>query len=264
MQEKYKFSVITPSFNQAGFIKRTLQSVADQEADFLVEHIVMDGGSTDGTLEILKDHGSQIQYHSAPDRGMPDAVNKGFALASGEIVGWLNSDDTYLPGTLQKVAAYFDRNPKCLWLYGNCRIVDAYDQEIRKWITAYKNRSSRKYSYQRLLMENFISQPAVFMRRAALKAAGPLDITLPTAMDFDLWLRLAKLGNPGYIDDDLACFRVHGSSISSMNYKAQFEEQYQIHLRYDQTPGLLRKHRAKIRLIVFSYSILHLMKRFIR
>jgi GT2 family glycosyltransferase len=192
---------------------------------------------------------------------MPDAVNKGFGMASGEIIGWLNSDDTYLPGTLQKVAAFFDRTPGCGWVYGNCRMVDENDTEVRKWITAYKNRSSRKFSFERLLMENFISQPAVFIRREALQAAGPLDISLPTAMDFDLWLRLAKNGVPGYIDDDLACFRVHGDSISSQNFKAQFDEQYQIHLRYDHTPGLLFRHRVKIRLIVLTYATLKHLKR---
>jgi len=256
MQKVTKFSVITPSFNQAEFIERSLRSVHEQAAGLPVEHIVIDGGSNDGTLEILEKHRGEIAFISEHDRGMGDALNKGFSMASGEIIGWLNSDDIYLPGTLQKVADFFDRHPDCLWLFGNCRIIDDQDREIRRWITAYKNRRSLKYSYERLLVENFISQPAVFMRREALEAAGPVDRELPTAMDYDLWLRLAKLGDPGYINEDLSCFRVHTRSISSRNYKRQFMEQYRIHARYDRDRRRLLKHRVMILITVMVYSLL--------
>jgi len=104
-----------------------------------------------------------------------------------------------------------------------------------------------------LLIENFISQPAVFIRREAINAIGPVDLGLPTAMDYDLWLRLAKLGAPGYINNDLACFRVHRHSISSVNYRKQFEEQYRIHARYDRNRWRLLKHRVKITMIVAAY-----------
>jgi glycosyltransferase involved in cell wall biosynthesis len=251
-----RISVVTPSFNQAEFIERTILSVMNQVTNFPVEHIVIDGYSTDGTREILEKHSCAIRLISEPDRGMGEALNKGFAMATGEIIGWLNSDDTYLPGALQKAADYFGRHPDCLWLYGNCRMVDEQDKEIRKWITRYKNRLARKYSYKRLLVENFISQPAVFIRRNALEAAGPIDMALPTAMDYDLWLRLGKLGEPGYIDDDLAWFRVHRQSISSMNYARQFEEQYRIHERYDQNKWRLIKHRVIIMCTVFIYSLI--------
>lgn len=93
-----KISIVTPSFNQAGFIERTLLSVLNQETDFPVEHIVIDGGSTDVTLDILHKHADSIRYISEPDQGMQEALNKGFAISKGEIIGWLNSDDTYLPG----------------------------------------------------------------------------------------------------------------------------------------------------------------------
>lgn len=260
MQNKIKFSIVTPSFNQAEFIGRTLRSVKEQQVDFPVEHIVIDGASTDGTLEILKKSGNQIRYVSEPDNGMQDALNKGFSMATGEIVGWINADDFYLPETLKKVAAYFDLHPDCLWLYGNCRIVDRHDREVRKWITAYKKRKSKNFKYKRLLLENFISQPAVFMKRDALKVVGSVDPDLPTAMDYDLWLRFAKIGNPGYIDDYLACFRVHENSISSLSYKEQFEEQYKIHEKYDQNRRLLMVHRMNIRVIVFVYSLMKKMQ----
>ena len=254
------FSIVTPSFNQAAFIGRTLQSVAGQRVKGGVEHIVADGGSTDGTLEILRQYGDRIRMVSEPDRGMADALNKGFAMASGGIIGWLNSDDLYLPGALQKVEDWFGSNPQALWLYGNCRIIDEDGREIRKWITAYKKRSAANFSYNRLLVENFIPQPAVFMRRSALEEAGPLDTGLPTAMDYDLWLRLAKLGEPGYIADDLACFRIHGDSISSLGFREQFREQYQIHKRYDLDRWRLLNHRLRNSLIVFAYSVMNKIK----
>ena len=251
-----KFSIVTPTFNQAVYIERTLQSVLGQLVDREVEYLLIDGGSTDGTLDILEKYAGRIRMVSEPDRGMADALNKGFALCTGNVIGWLNSDDLYLPGTLQKVAAWFENNPGSGWVYGNCRMIDAQDRATRKWITAYKNHLSGKFSYERLLVENFISQPAVFMRREALQAAGPVDLDLPAAMDYDLWIRLAKLGKPGYIHDDLACFRVHDESISSLGYKAQFKEQYMIHKRYDQNRWRLMKHRVTIMGIVFVYSVL--------
>ncbi|MEI7724383.1 MAG: glycosyltransferase family 2 protein [Bacteroidota bacterium] len=250
------FSIVTPSFNQIGFIERTIESVLSQEVDFPVEYLVVDGFSTDGTRDILRKYSERISYLSEPDQGMQEALNKGFSMAKGDIIGWINSDDIYLPGTLQKAANFFHQHPECLWLYGNCRIIDEHDAEIRKWITAYKNRLSGKYSFERLLVDNFISQPTVFIRKHALKLVGAIDTGLPTAMDYDLWIRLAKLGPPGYINDDLACFRVHTKSISSINYKRQFEEQYRIHAKYDQNRWRLLKHRLKIRLIVFVYSLI--------
>jgi len=258
MTQICKISIVTPSLNQAAFIERTIRSVLTQQVDKSVEHIVVDGGSTDGTIEILERFSQNIRFTSETDRGMSDALNKGFSLCSGEIIGWLNSDDLYLPGTLQKVADFFSNHPDCMWLYGNCRMVDEHDNEIRKWITAYKIRKSAVFSFKRLLVENFISQPTVFFRRIALEQAGPVDINLPTAMDYDLWLRLAKLGKPGFINDFLASFRVHRGSISARSYRKQFEEQYLIHKRYDQNKLLLLKHRIMISLIVSVYSAMNL------
>ncbi len=251
-----KISVITPSYNQGEFIERTILSVLSQDAGVAVEHLVIDGASTDGTRAILDRYAGRIRYISEPDRGMAEALNKGFAMATGDVIGWLNSDDLYLPGALRKVAAWFGENPETEWLYGNCRMVDAGDREVRRWITAYKKRSARKYSYHKLLVENFISQPAVFMRAPALKEAGMVDTGLPTAMDYDLWLRLAQRSRPGYLDDDLACFRVHGKSISAGGHRAQFREQYLIHARYDRNPLRLFRHRLRNQAIVGVYALL--------
>ena len=258
MGSDVKISVITPSFNQADYIERTIRSVIAQQIDGVVEHRIVDGGSTDGTLEILNRYRDHLNFTSEPDNGMSEALNKGFASSSGDILGWLNSDDLYLPGTLRKVTAWFDLHPECGWLYGNCMMIDENDREVRKLITGYKVKKSANFSYNRLLVNNFISQPAVFFRRSFLEKAGPIDVTLSTVMDYDLWLRMANLGNPGYINDFLACFRVHGKSISARNYRFQFEEQYSVHRRYDSRKLPLLRHRLMITAIVSVYSALNM------
>ena len=255
-----KISIVTPSFNQAGFIERTIQSVLKQQVDKEVEYIVIDGGSTDGTTDILKKFGERLRFTSGPDKGMSDALNQGFAMCTGEVIGWLNSDDLYIPGTLQTVAGYFTDHPDCLWVYGKCLMVDENDREIRKWITSYKARKAAVFSYRRLLVENFISQRSGFFRRSIFEKTGFLDINLKTAMDYDLWLRFARLGEPGVIHDFLASFRVHHQSISARNFRKQFQEQYSIHQRYDQNKFRLFKHRVMIFMIVGIYSLLQLTR----
>lgn len=159
-----RISIVTPSFNQAPFIERTIRSVLDQSHRD-IEHIVIDGGSTDGTLEILQRCGKAVSWVSEKDRGQAHAINKGLRRCTGEVVAWLNSDDTYTPGALERVARHFTEHPDCRWVYGRCRIVDEHDREIRTLITRYKNLLLARYGFPKLLAENFISQPAVFWRR---------------------------------------------------------------------------------------------------
>ena len=132
-----KISIITPVYNGEKFLRRTMDSIHNQKGDFELEHIVCDGQSTDGTLDILREY-PEARVISRKDGGPFNAINYGMDLASGEIGAWLNADDVYLPGTLAKVAEHFKKYEKCQWLYGNCPIIDANDQEIRKPITCYK------------------------------------------------------------------------------------------------------------------------------
>ncbi|MDH5681933.1 MAG: glycosyltransferase, partial [Spirochaetota bacterium] len=125
-------TVITPSFNQGAFIKRTIDSVLEQNVGSL-EYIVMDGGSKDNTLDVLKSYGDKITWFSEPDKGQADAVNKGLKLAKGEIIGWLNSDDIYYPHALKKVLEIFERNPEIQVVYGMADHIDINDE----WIEAY-------------------------------------------------------------------------------------------------------------------------------
>ena len=249
-------SIITPSFNQGEYIERTIQSVLQQEVNFPFEYIVVDGGSTDETVDILKKYSERIKWISEKDRGQSDALNKGISIASGDIIGYLNSDDIYFPGTLQKVADQFTLIPEKIWLYGMARMIDDQDVEIRKWISEYKKIISGTYSYHRLLCENYISQPAVFFKKEDFDSVGAFDLTLHYAMDYDLWLRLAKVSPPMVIKDDLAAFRMQKHSKSSLNYKNLFIEQYQVHQRYDHNRWLLLKHRVTIALILMIYRFL--------
>jgi GT2 family glycosyltransferase len=197
-----------------------------------------------------------LKWVSERDEGQSDALNKGIRMSTGGIIGWLNSDDLYLPGALQKVTSYFDAHPGCGWLYGRCKIVDEEDREIRKWITLYKNLLSGKFSYPLLLTENFISQPAVFFRRKTFEQAGSLNSALPLAMDYDLWLRMAQLGPPGVLNDDLACFRVHEKAKSAQFSRQQFIEQYEIHKRYDQRKFFLFLHRINLARTIAGYWVI--------
>ena len=249
-------SIITPSFNQGAYIERTIRSVLQQEVNFPFEYIIVDGGSTDETPGILKKYSERIQWISEKDRGQSDALNKGISMAKGGIIGYLNSDDIYLQGTLQKVADQFALNPETKWLYGMAGMINDQDAEIRKWISWYKKISSRAFNYRRLLRENYISQPAVFFKKQAFDLVGGFDPGLHYAMDYDLWLRLARVNHPLVIKDDLAAFRMHEQSKSSLNFKNLFTEQYQVHQRYDQNQWLLFKHRLTIRLIQTIYRLL--------
>ncbi|HVI94362.1 MAG TPA: glycosyltransferase family 2 protein [Anaeromyxobacter sp.] len=212
-----KLSVITPSYNQAAFVERTVRSVLSQRGDFELEYLVVDGGSRDGALDILRRYEGQLRLVAEPDRGQCDAINKGFRMATGEVVAWLNSDDVYAPGALDAVVRTF-RETGARWCFGECKIVDEADRPIRGAISAYKAWVSRRYSVRRLLARNFIPQPAVFFRRELLEAAGPLDESLRYAMDYDLWLRFARLAEPVFVPRPLAAFRWHARSVTGAGY----------------------------------------------
>src|ERR1700730_4107736 len=194
-------SVVTPCLNGGSTLSQTLASVREQ-GYLAVEHIVIDGGSTDGTLDLLAATDG-ISYVSAADHGLSDGLNKGLRLSHGDIVGWLNADDLYLPGALDAVARAYQAQPDALWITGPCVIIGADGGEIRRAATAYKNFFLRHYSYSLYLTQNYISSPATFITRAGLDRAGEFDIDLKYSMDYDVWLRLAKLADPLIVDRPL-------------------------------------------------------------
>lgn len=197
-----KISVITPSYNQGVFLERTLQSVIDQNYP-ATEHIVVDGGSTDESVSILRDFECHLHYWvSEPDRGQTHAVNKGLALATGEIVGWLNSDDVYYPGAFAHVVDEFQNNPNINFIYGMADHIDADDQVLEPYYT-------EEWSYKRLQQLCFICQPAVFFRRSVLSQYGLLDEDLNYCMDYEFWLRCGAKEDFHYLKEPLAGSRLY-------------------------------------------------------
>jgi glycosyltransferase involved in cell wall biosynthesis len=215
-------TVITPSFNAAATIQATLDSVRAQGYPKL-EHVVVDGGSTDGTVELLQS-APGIRYVSEPDRGLAHALNKGIAMASGEVIGELNADDVYEAGALQAVAEAFRVHPETAWLTGYCRIVDSEGREIRRAITEYKNAFLRRYSLGLYLTHNFISAPATFFRRSALEEAGGFDERYRISVDYDLQLRIARRHDPLILRRYLASFRMVEGTLSMSGFQTQFRE----------------------------------------
>ena len=222
MADLPSITVVTPCLNAAGTIEEALDSVRSQGYP-RVEHLVIDGGSTDGTLAVLARR-DDVRFVSEPDRGRVDAVNKGLEMAAGEVIGWLNADDRYEPGSLEAVGREFAERPDAAWVTGYCRIIDREGREIRKGVTAYKNLFLRHFSYGLYLTQNFVSDPATFARRGVLAEAGPLDPTYPTAHDYDLWLRVARHGDPVVLRRYLSSFRMTEGTLSMEGFERQFAE----------------------------------------
>jgi glycosyltransferase involved in cell wall biosynthesis len=214
-------SIVTPCLNAAATIGEAIESVRAQRYPRL-EHVVIDGGSTDGTLELLAAAG--VRYVSEPDDGRPDAVNKGIAMTSGEVVGFLNADDRYELGALLAVAVPFATEPGAMWVTGYCRIVDGDGREIRRPVTAYKNLLLRHFSFPLYLTQNFVSDPATFVRRTVLEEAGPLDVRYDISHDYDLWLRIARRHQPDVLERYLASFRMTEGTLSMAGFEHQFHE----------------------------------------
>jgi len=251
-------SIITPSFNHARFIRRTIDSILSQSGNFDLDYRVLDGGSQDDTVAILKSYGDRFTWSSAPDNGQVDAINRGLRAATGDIVGWVNSDDVLLPGALEKIANAFRENPEAEWVHGRCEIIDLDDQPIRKWISAYKSYRARRHSFENLLTENYVSQMTTFWRRSVHEEVGYLDESLKFAFDYEFWLRLAERGAPIFLDEKIACFRWYETSKSGANFERQFNEDERISMRYlpTQSKSVALRKRIKSAAIPRMYALM--------
>jgi glycosyltransferase involved in cell wall biosynthesis len=210
MARKPRITIVTPSFNQASYLEQTISSVLKQNYSNL-EYIVIDGGSTDGSVEIIRKFQHSIAYWvSEKDRGQAHAINKGLERATGDIIAYLNSDDFYLDGTLQRVADYFVSRPEVDLIHGRCRIVDEGGAKIREQvgsITRYEEMIDPWDVWWRGL---YFVQPEVFWTRRIMDRIGLLREDLHWVLDYDYWLRILRAGGAvGYVDYELAAFRHH-------------------------------------------------------
>lgn len=199
-------TILTPSFNQGRYIEQTIRSVSSQDYR-PVEHIVIDGGSTDGTVDLLR-HFPHLQWISEADRGQADALNKGLARAAGDIIGWINSDDYYEQNIFASVMRCFE-DPAVMWVIGNLTYVDDETSEMAP-------DTSRAVTFERLARNpDIVRQTPAFFRKAFIERAGGWNPDYFMAMDFDLWVRLAKLSAPRMVNSNWAFFRLHAHQKTS-------------------------------------------------
>ncbi len=218
-ENRLVISIVTPSYNQGPFLAETIESVISQEGDFSIDYIIIDGGSRDGSVEIIKQYDTRLKsgewsvncqgitfrWVSEEDTGQTNALMKGFSRATGSIFAWLNSDDTYLPGALQSAAAFFRVHPDIGLMYGEARYSDATGTTIGRYRT-------EAFDLEKLASANIICQPSAFFRREAFKAVGGLDEALDFVMDYDLWIRIGRCFPCRYIPCLLATYRLHETS----------------------------------------------------
>jgi len=217
-------SIVTPSFNMGRYIDETILSVLEQDYPN-IEYLVMDGGSTDGTLDILKRYQGRLQYVSEPDRGQTDAINKGFQRTRGSIFTFLNADDTLLPGAVTTAVAALRENPDAGVIYGDAWFID----ENGARISAYP---VEPFAAEKLARRCFICQPAAFMRREVFASSGMLDPELHFGLDYDLWIRVAQRYSMKKIEGFLATSRLHQASKTVNDMDKMFTNTIQILRRY--------------------------------
>jgi glycosyltransferase involved in cell wall biosynthesis len=226
-------SVITVTKNAERFLSDCLASVAAQ-GDSLFEHIIVDGGSSDTTLDIIKKYASQdlrIRWISEPDTGIANAMNKGLKLATGDVVAFLNADD-YYPNAqvLAAVSEYFVNNPEDAWLTGGAMIVSQNGSVI-------KEVRAKRYSFRRLVRGNILLHPSTFVQLALIRRVGGFNDSLSYCMDYDLFLRLGSVKAPRVVGEQLSCYRVHSSSHSVSNSERAYAEEFMVRMNYLRSVG---------------------------
>jgi len=241
-----KISIVTPSFNQGKFIEETIRSVLLQGYPNM-EYIIIDGGSTDGTIEIIKKYEKWLTYWvSEPDRGQSHAINKGFNLSKGEIIAWINSDDFYLQGTLKKIAEMFCKNADTDMVFGECHTINEKYEMVK--IREVPN----EFDLQRLITSDcFINQPSTFFRRRVIDDVGGLCESLEFSMDYDLWIRIGLKYKVKRIDADLSCFRQHPNAKTTCqsNNPLQYLENLKIQKKYG---GIKQKYEYYRHIVIVS------------
>jgi glycosyltransferase involved in cell wall biosynthesis len=219
-------SIITPSYNQGRFLERTIQSVFEQDYP-KIQYIVMDGGSSDNSVEIIKRYKRRIDYWvSEKDQGQTDAINKGFARAKGEILAWINSDDTLNSGAVSQAVSFLEENPEYAGVYADAYFIDENDRKIGQFPAAQTTYAKLRRGYVHIPQQTF------FFRRTFWEKIAPLDISFNFAMDYDLWVRLARLAPLKYLrGQNWANFRLHSDSKTILADVECWPEMLRVHYR---------------------------------
>jgi len=218
-------SIVTPSYNQAAYLEETILSVLNQDYES-IQYIIIDGSSSDGSVAIIKKYEGRISHWiSEKDRGQTDAINKGFALAEGEIISWLNSDDTLHPNAVSEVVQYLIKNPDIGLVYGDTNYIDENSNLIGKFPAAQTSLKKLKRGYVH------IPQQASFFRKSLWDQVGPLDPNFFFAMDYDLWVRLASISRIIYLPRVWANFRLHTDAKTISADDRCWPEMLKVHFR---------------------------------
>jgi glycosyltransferase involved in cell wall biosynthesis len=255
MPELPLVSILTPSYNQGRFLEETIQSVLSQDYPNL-EYIIVDGCSADGSVEIIQRYASQLAWWvSKPDQGQTDAINKGFAHARGEVFAWLNSDDTYQPGAITQAIEFLQVHPQAAMVYGDANLIDEQGKVIGRF-------PARQTNLKKMLRGSVhIPQQTTFFWAHMWRQVGPLDPSFQFAMDYDLWVRLAKLAPLVYTPSLWANFRLHGEGKSVAMDERCYPEMIRVYKREGGGPISCLAARWFFRRMLYAWLPLHLRLR---
>jgi glycosyltransferase involved in cell wall biosynthesis len=246
MKHSPRISIVIPSYNKKDYIEDTLNSILSQNY-FNLEIIIQDGGSTDGTVSIIKKYAKKfpniIKWESKKDKGQVNAINKGLQRATGEVISFINADDIYLNGAFQAVVKEYIKNPHAFWYVGCGIIINEKGEEIVKLVTFFKEILLFINKYFFLLMVNYLMQPSVFISKKAYLKYGPFRGTSKFVVEYDMWLRLGKVKMPRIIKKGLSAFRISKGSITSVDNKTLLLEDEKIIKEYTNDLFLLLVHK---------------------
>lgn len=225
MAETPLVSIVTPSFNQAAYLEAAMRSVLEQNYPKL-EYILVDGGSTDGSVEIIEKYASKLAFWvSEPDRGQTEAINKGFTRATGKYLAWLNADDRLNSNAVAEAVDFLEVHSDVGMVYGSADYIDAQGRVVGHFPAAQTDYRALRRGYVH------IPQQGAFWRRDLWQQVGPLDPGFTFAMDYDLWIRLAKISKLQYLPRPWAQFRLHTESKTLQNDQRAWDEMLKVHFR---------------------------------
>lgn len=249
-------SIITPSYNQGKFIKQTIDSVLNQDYK-RIEYLVMDGGSTDETVAILKSYGKKLKWFSKKDKGQMDALNQGLKLVKGDIIAFINSDDYYPKDAIKKIVNLFQNNKEIEIISGDYMIVNENSVRIQNSVGWWKKVLRKIAGFNTLCIANYINQPSTFWRRSVYEKLGDFNEELHLVFDYEYWLKaFQKKIKMMLVDDVLSCYRVHSESKGGSQYKKRSAEELKVQKEFNSNPIIYGLHLIHNQIMILIYSFI--------